>query len=36
MQQKTEAVGQNNTKDIKQLRQQSELKQASVMEQIHV
>jgi hypothetical protein len=35
MQQQTEAVGQNNTKDIKQLRQQSELKQTSVMEQIH-
>jgi hypothetical protein len=28
-------VGQNNTKDIKQLRQQTELKHASVMEQIH-
>ena len=34
MQQQTEAVGQNNTKDIKQLRQQTELKHASVMEQI--
>jgi hypothetical protein len=35
MQQQTEAVGQNNTKDIKQFRQQTELKYASVMEQIH-
>jgi len=35
MQKQTEAVGQNNTKDIKQLRQQTEFKHASVMEQIH-
>ena len=35
MQQQTEAVGQNNTKDISQLRQQTELKHASVVEQIH-
>jgi hypothetical protein len=35
MQQQSEAVGQNNTKDIKQLRHQTELKHASVMEQIH-
>jgi hypothetical protein len=35
MQKQTEAVGQNNTKDIKQLRQQTEFKHASAMEQIH-
>jgi hypothetical protein len=35
MQQQTEAVGQHNTKDINQLRQQTEFKHVSGMEQIH-